>query len=110
MGGYVDSIDHLLKGEEIKLKLLASSGERFPDATALRKTALRYTRLALVNRAARLSEPECRFCRLGASLPPRRAGGHGSCSSRRPERLLLTRAIGRRAVAFLKGARAEAPA
>jgi len=108
-GGYVDSIDHLLKGEEIKLKLLAASNGRFPDTAALRRTALRYTRLALVNRAARLSEPACRFLPTAREL--------AASVRRRPRlvlepkawRLLATRALGRRAVEFLKGV-VEAPA
>jgi len=108
-GGYVDTVELVLKGEEIKLNLLNGASARLPDAPALRKAALRYTRLALVNRAARLGEPECRFLPTAREL--------AASARRRPRlvlepkawRLLLTRALGRRAIAFLKGA-VEAPA
>jgi glycosyltransferase involved in cell wall biosynthesis len=60
-GGYIDSVEHLLKGEEIKLRFLAENRERFADHAALAAVARAYTRRALVNRVARLTEDDRRL-------------------------------------------------
>jgi glycosyltransferase involved in cell wall biosynthesis len=106
-GGYIDTVEHLLKGEEIKLRLLDREGHRFADRRALRRAALRWTRHALVNRAARLSQPECRFLPTARVLASSVRVRPSLLIEPQAWRLLTTRALGRRTVAWLKGVRAR---
>jgi hypothetical protein len=103
-GGYVDTIEHLLKGEEVKLRLLGQAPHAFPDRRALIRAARHWTRFALVNRAARLSEPECRLGPTVRHLLPTMRARPSVAVDWRTWRLLVGRALGRRAVARLKGA------
>jgi glycosyltransferase involved in cell wall biosynthesis len=106
-GGYIDTIPHLLKGEQIKLQLLDRERDRYPDRRTLRRAARRWTRYALVNRAARLSEPERRFLPTARVLAASVRVRPSLLIEPKAWRLLLTRALGRHAVHWLKGVRSR---
>jgi glycosyltransferase involved in cell wall biosynthesis len=64
-GGYVQDAVMIAKLREVKLRLLASEGHRFPDARRLRRESRRATRRELVNLAGHKTLPQRRF---GATL------------------------------------------
>jgi glycosyltransferase involved in cell wall biosynthesis len=60
-GGYVQEAAMITKLREIKLRLIASERERFPDASRLRREVCRATRRELINLAGHKTIPHRRF-------------------------------------------------
>lgn len=101
-GGYVQDAAMITKLREIKLRLLASENNRFPDAHRLRRESRRATRQELVNLAGHKTIPQRRF---GATL--RTLAGYARLSPGvvfdvGAWRLLVGSIVGPRVVAWIK--------